>query len=240
MMPIGQKLLPTPNMVGQTYRQRRTPTPITTPRRTILSTLTQTPMRTQPVALKHTQYHSRIPQTHPLRKRVRLARQTVQTIPQHPIQPLAVNPIRTRNRRTQHTTHRHTHCLAPTTTLDRLCQAHSCRRHSARTPMLAQTLRVPIHALHLLPIDHPPIPDPRYALVSRRPSPVRSHRPMVSCLCAMMFSAALRLPRRITTSRVRATSVGGASDPSVCQRRRRRSGCRCGRFSVVVCFCWRF
>ena len=166
-------------------------------------------MRTQPVALKHTQHHSRIPQTHPLRKRVRLARQTVQTIPQHPIQPLAVNPIRTRNRRTQYTQHLHTHHLAPTTTLDRLCQAHSRRRHSARTTALAQTLRIPIHAPNRLPIDHPPIPDPRYALVSRRPSPVRSHRPMVSCLCAMMFSAALRLPRRITTSRVRATSVGG-------------------------------
>jgi hypothetical protein len=100
-------------MIGQTYRHRRTPTPITTPRRTILSTLTQTPMRTQPVALKHTQYHSRIPQTHPLRKRMRLARQTVQTIPQHPVQPLPVNHIRTLYRRPQHTTHRHTHHPAP-------------------------------------------------------------------------------------------------------------------------------
>jgi|GEM_PF-3032126 len=57
----SQKLLPTPNMVGQTYRHRRTPTPITTPIRKTIHTLTQTPMRTQPVALKHTQHHSRIP-----------------------------------------------------------------------------------------------------------------------------------------------------------------------------------
>jgi hypothetical protein len=161
-MPIGQKLLPTPNMIRQTYRHRRTPMPITTPRRTILSTLTQTPMRTQPVALKHTQYHSRIPQTHPLRKRMRLARQTVQTIPQHPVQPLPVNHIRTLYRRPQHTTHRHTHHPAPTTTLDRLRQAHACRRHKARTTPLARTRRVPIHALHLLPIDRPPITEPRY------------------------------------------------------------------------------
>jgi hypothetical protein len=175
MMPISQKLLPTPNMVGQAYRHRRTPTPITTPRRTILSTLTQTPMRTQPVALKHTQHHSRIPQTHPLRKRVRLARQTVQTIPQHPVQPLPVNHIRTLYRRTQHTTHRHTHYLAPTTTLDRLRQAHACRRHEARTPTLAQTLRIPIHPPNFLPIDRPSITDPRYAPVSRRPSPRLRH-----------------------------------------------------------------
>lgn len=175
MMPIGQKLLPTPNMIGQTYRHRGTPMPITTPRRTILSTLTQTPMRTQPVALKHTQYHSRIPQTHPLRKRMRLARQTVQTIPQHPVQPLPVNHIRTLYRRPQHTTHRHTHHPAPTTTLDRLRQAHACRRHEARTTPLARTLRVPIHALHLLPIDRPPITEPRYPRLPRRPSPRLRH-----------------------------------------------------------------
>jgi hypothetical protein len=37
---------------------------------------------------------------------------------------------------------------------------------------------------------------------------IRSHRPMVSYLWPVISSAALKLPRRITTSRVRATSAG--------------------------------
>jgi len=175
-MSIGQKLLPTPNMVSQPDRHRRTPTPITTPLRKVINKRTQTPMRTQPVALKQTQHHCRIPQTHPPRKSVGLARQTVQTIPQHPVQTLAVNHLRTIHRRPQHTTRLNTHPRAAPTTLDRLRQAHASRRRQARTPPLAHTLRIPIHARNRPPIDRPSITQPRDAPLSRRPSPrLRPH-----------------------------------------------------------------
>jgi len=106
-MPISQKLLPPSDMFGHSPRPRRTPTPITMPIRKPIGSLTQTPMRTQPVALKHTQHYSSISQTHPLCKSVGPARQTAQTM-SHPVPPLVVNHIRTLYWQIQHITYLNT------------------------------------------------------------------------------------------------------------------------------------
>jgi hypothetical protein len=294
----GQEFLPGPDVVGQPNGHRWRPRPIPPPLRQTLPRFPQGPMRPQPVMLKPTEDHPRIPGLYRLRKGVGLTRQRVQAIAQHAVQSFLMHRIGAIHCLSQNRTHLHAHHPAPMTALDGLNPPHPGRGRQGRTPPLSRWLRVPVDAANRPTIDGPTIADPNHSslapcalaglrhhlrrdLLLRRPkaprhpktsgpvlaptSPTRahparrgvrisslrtlfltndpkaststslkcrswtrtsvrasacraaarSHRRMVSTLWPVISSAALRLPRRITTNRVRATSVGVARQRSI-------------------------
>jgi hypothetical protein len=113
IMSVGQEFLPTPDVVGQTYRHRRTPTSVTASVRKVIGRFTQGRMRAQPITLEQAQDHSSIPRLPLLSKGMGLACQTVQPVTQHPIQAFFVNRIGTRDGLAPYLVYLDTHHLAP-------------------------------------------------------------------------------------------------------------------------------
>jgi hypothetical protein len=298
VMREGQELLPGPDMIGQPNGHRRRPRPIPPPLRQTLPRFPQGPMGPQPVRLKPTEDHPRLPGLYHPGKGMGLTRPRIQPIAPHAIPSFLMHRIGAIHRLSHNQTHFHAHHPALMTTLDRLRQPHPGRGRQGRTPPLSRGRRVPIDLTNRPSVDRPSIADPDHApparcalaglrhhlrrdLILRRPkaprhpktsrpvrtptSPTRAHparrggrisslrrlfwtndqkaststslrcrswtrtsvrasacraaarrhRRIVSTLWPVIASAALRLPRRITTNRVRATSVGVARQRSI-------------------------
>ena len=152
MMSIGQEFLPTPNMVSQTYRHRRTFVSVTTPVGKVICRFSQSPMRAQPIVPKQAQDHKSIPCILPLGKSMGLSAQTLQPITQYTVQAFYMDCIRTIYGLSQHLPNLDTHHFATTTMLEGLGQPNPSCRHQARSSPFAKTLPIPIHTPNLSPI----------------------------------------------------------------------------------------
>jgi hypothetical protein len=125
------------------------------------------PMGPQPVVLKPTGDHPRLPGRHFLRKGVGLACPRIPPIAQHAVQPFLMHRIGTIYRFPQNPMDLHAHNPALMMALNGLNPPHPGRGHLGRTPPLSRRLRVPVGATNRLSIDRPPIADPNHPPLAR-------------------------------------------------------------------------
>ncbi|BCX03424.1 MAG: hypothetical protein KatS3mg053_1362 [Candidatus Roseilinea sp.] len=208
----------------------------------------------------------RIPRRRLPGKGMRLARQAVPLVTQHPVQALLVDRVGARDRFSQHVAHLNPHHPASTTMLGCPRQSDSRCEHQAWSAHFTQALRVPIHSSYLATVHLPPVTDPWHAALTRcllarlghdlgscfilRSGKGPGHHTARGAIHA--YGAPTQAHpgrrvrwvssrnRRITTSSVRATSVGCcAGGTSACPGWGQTSDGSCGTPNAVARSCCR-
>ena len=146
--PEGEEFLPLPDVIRQSDGHRGSASAIAAPLREPVGLLTERRVRTQPVVLEQAYPHQRVPGLVPFGKPVRLARQAVQPVTQHPVLPLHPHGVRIARLRTEAVPHLHVHNPVVLAPLDGLRQPHSGRAHQARTPYRSRVHRVTVDPAH--------------------------------------------------------------------------------------------